>query len=98
MQSQKWLFKALQLTKPEETGHCFNIILMLSEFLEPTKGGLVQVSSELALYAVFLYVEWFVVPFPTALDQNPFQCEFLNRNNLKSGLQNKHNLYLLLNF
>ena len=49
----------------------------------------VQVSSELALYAVFSFVEWFVVPFPTALhvDQNPFQCEVLNRNDLKSGLQ-----------
>ena len=47
----------------------------------------VQVSSELALYAVFSFVEWFAVPFPTALDQNPFQCEVLNRNDLKSGLQ-----------
>jgi len=52
--TKKKLFKALQLTQPEETGYCFNIILILSEFLEPTKDEQVQVSSELALYAVFL--------------------------------------------
>ena len=33
----KRLFKALQLTQPEETGYCFNIILILSELLEPTR-------------------------------------------------------------
>ena len=81
----KKLFKALQLAQLEETGYCCSIILILSEFLEFTKMR-VQVSSELALYAVFSFVEWFVVPFPTALDQNPFQCEVLNRNDLKSGL------------
>ena len=87
MQSQKKLFNALQLAQLEETGYCFNIILILSEFLEPTRDERVQVSSELALCCFFVVVEWFVVPFSTAFDQNPFQCEVLNRNDLKSGLQ-----------
>lgn len=52
--TKKTLFKALQLRKPEEIGYCFNIILILSEFLKPTKVEQVQVSSELTPYAVFL--------------------------------------------
>ena len=58
----------------------------------------VQVSSELALYAVFCFVEWFVVPFPTALNQNPFQCEVFNRNDLKSGLQKSRSYLVTWNF
>ena len=51
----KGLFKALQLTQPEETGSCFNIILILSELLEPTREIWVPVSSELAPYAVLFW-------------------------------------------
>ena len=58
----KRLFKALQLTQPEETGYCFNIILILSELLEPTRDKWVPVSSELALYAGFLWLNglWYL--------------------------------------